>query len=179
MQGDRKEVVFQDDSATLERGRKMSLRIGVAFLVLMAVNVAAGLFFIAHHEATSPNRKLLADQARKQLEQSLRDASKNEMPAPTLDLGDVSILTRHGGVKTAVDSVTEVANKAGGQPSVGPEHESGTTVIIEIPATKEADLCLALNALPGVTTPAAVPAKNAPEQTGNRRVIVHVTEDKK
>ncbi len=56
----------------------MSLRVGVAFLILMAVNVAAGLFFIARHEAANPNRKLLADQATKQLEQSLRDASRKK-----------------------------------------------------------------------------------------------------
>jgi anti-sigma factor RsiW len=58
MRGDSREVLVQDDAVANARGRKMALRVGTAFIILMGVNVAAGLWVIARHEAGNPNRLL-------------------------------------------------------------------------------------------------------------------------
>src|SRR5947209_11196591 len=75
MRGDSREVLVQDDAAANARGRKMALRIGTAFVILIGVNVAGGLLFIARHEAGNPNRKLLETQMRDQVTKSLQLAT--------------------------------------------------------------------------------------------------------
>ena len=45
----------------------MAIRIGVAFMVLMFVNVGIGLWFIFRHESKNPNRPLLEAQMREQI----------------------------------------------------------------------------------------------------------------
>src|SRR5437764_1355921 len=64
--------VLPEDPAQLERGRKLSLRVGIAFIVLILLNVGIGLFFIARHEANNPNQKLLREQAQQALTKSLQ-----------------------------------------------------------------------------------------------------------
>src|SRR5947208_12780389 len=59
MRGDSREVVLSPEPDVTEQGRKMALRVGAAFIILMSVNVGIGLWFIARHEARNPNRVLL------------------------------------------------------------------------------------------------------------------------
>src|SRR5207244_5181155 len=58
MRGDSGEVLLPPQSDVTEQGRKMALRVGAAFIVLMAVNVGIGLWFIARHEPKHPTRAL-------------------------------------------------------------------------------------------------------------------------
>ncbi len=177
MQGEKQEVFFQDDAAATARGRKMSLRVGAAFLILMAVNVGAGLFFIARHEATNPNRKLLADQARNQLEKSLREASRNEMPPPTLDLGDLTIPAPAARMKSVAETVADLARKADASATVGLPDDKQINVAVEIFARKEALFRNALGALPGAHISPAPPNDNAVSDTSKKSLIVHVVRD--
>lgn len=168
--------VMGEDPAELERGRKLSLRVGIAFLVLVAVNVGAGLFFIARHEANNPNQKLLQEQAQQELTKSLQQASRSEMPPPTLDLGEITITTAAGQLMQMSDQVTAIAKKTGGAPRLGLPDEQQVDVLIDIPAAKEAALRQAMASLPGATvptpTPNETPAKDAPSVT----VIVHIVQ---
>ena len=59
MRGDSREVLLLPTQDVTEQGRKMALRVGAAFIVLMAVNVGIGLWLIARHETKNPNRSLL------------------------------------------------------------------------------------------------------------------------
>lgn len=91
MHGDNREVLLADDEDANARGRKMALRVGIAFVILMALNVAAGLLFIAHHEASNPNRKLLEGQMRDQLTKSLQAASHTALTPPALELAELDV----------------------------------------------------------------------------------------
>jgi hypothetical protein len=177
MHGERQEVFFEDDPATLERGRKMSLRVGVGFLILMAVNVGAGLFFIARHEAGNPNRKLLADQAEKQLAKSLRDASQNEMPPPTLDLGDLTITAPAARMKETAEQVADVARKASASATIGLPDEKQINVAVEIATEKEMPFRTALGALPGAHISPASPNEGVTSSSSKKSLIVHVVRD--
>lgn len=177
MHGERQEVSFQDDPATLERGRKISLRVGVAFLILMAVNVAAGLFFIARHEAANPNRKLLADQASKQLAKSLQDASRNELPPPTLDLGDLTITAPANQMKNVAEQVADLARKANASATIGLPDDKQIDVAVEISAEKEGVFKTALGALPGAHIPSASPNEVNTPGPAKRNLIVHVVRE--
>jgi hypothetical protein len=177
MHGERKEVLLQDDPATLERGRKMSLRVGGAFLILMAVNVAAGLLFIARHEASNPNRKLLADQAENQLAKSLRDASRNEMPPPTLDLDDLTIRASANQMKNVAEQVADLARKSDASATIGLPDDKQVNVAVEISAEKEGPFRTAVGALPGAQIPSTQPNESGTLGPAKKSLIIHVVRD--
>ena len=82
MRGDSREVLLPPQPDVTEQGRKMALRVGAAFIVLMAVNVGIGLWLIARHETKNPNRALLEKQMREQIANSLEHAAATFTPAP-------------------------------------------------------------------------------------------------
>src|SRR5256886_16333589 len=90
MHGDSREVLLLPRSDVTEQGRKMALRVGTAFIILMAVNVGIGLWLIARHETKNPNRALLETQMRKQITNSLENAAASFTPAP-LGVGEVMV----------------------------------------------------------------------------------------
>src|SRR5947207_12596850 len=59
MRGDSQEVILPAPPDVPEQGRKMAIRIGVAFMVLMVVNVGIGLWFIFRDESKNTNRTLI------------------------------------------------------------------------------------------------------------------------
>src|SRR6266576_5917627 len=82
MRGESREVVLPAPPEIPQQGgRKMAIRIGVAFMVLMFVNVSIGLWFIFRHESKNPNRPLLEAQMREQIAKSIERAA-SLTPAP-------------------------------------------------------------------------------------------------
>ena len=77
MRGDSPEVVLPAPPEVPEQGRKMAVRVGVAFMVLMFVNVGIGLWFIFRHESKNPNRPLLEAQMRDQIAKSIERAARS------------------------------------------------------------------------------------------------------
>src|ERR687884_2137307 len=65
--GELREVLLERDDRTAARGRKLALRVGSAFILLMALNVGVGLWLIARHETANPNRHLLEAKMREQI----------------------------------------------------------------------------------------------------------------
>src|SRR5437867_9620929 len=58
MHGDSREVVLPLPEDVSEQGRKMAIRIGAAFMVLMFVNVGIGLWFIFRHRSEEHTSEL-------------------------------------------------------------------------------------------------------------------------
>jgi len=50
-QSDRPEILSEMSEETAARGRRMARQVGLAFIVLVAMNVLLGLVYIAHHES--------------------------------------------------------------------------------------------------------------------------------
>src|SRR5437762_14206840 len=97
MRGDSREVVLSAGPDVTEQGRKMALRVGAAFIILMAVNVGIGLWFIARHEARNPNRALLEAQTREQILKSIEHAAATALtPAPSLGVDEITISAAPG-----------------------------------------------------------------------------------
>src|SRR5438094_10363246 len=92
MRGDSREVVLPPRPDVTEQGRKMALRVGAAFIILMAVNVGFGLWLIARHETRNPNRALLETQMREQVAKSLEHAAATLTSAPNaLGISEITI----------------------------------------------------------------------------------------
>jgi hypothetical protein len=174
MTGESREVFFQDDPATLERGRKLSLRVGAAFLILVVVNVGAGLFFIARHEANNPNQRLLAAQAQQQLAKSLQEASRKELPPPTLELGDLTVTAAAGEMMKVAEDVADLARKAGASATIGLPDDKQINVAVEISANQEMRFRSALAGFPGAKIPPATPNDSPPPGKEKKRLIVQV-----
>ena len=78
-----REIFVATEADITKRGRKMALRVGAAFIILMAVNVGAGLWIIARHERKNPNRALLETQTREQIKKSVEQAATMALtPSP-------------------------------------------------------------------------------------------------
>src|SRR5216110_3269859 len=89
MRGNSREVLLSPEPDVTEQGRKMALRVGAAFIILMAVNVGFGLWLIARHETKNPNRALLEKQMREQITNSLEQAA-TFTPA-LLGVGEITV----------------------------------------------------------------------------------------
>src|SRR5205823_14093043 len=108
MRGDSQEVVLPADVP--EQGRKMAIRIGVAFMVLMFVNVGIGLWFIFRHESNNPNRPLLQAQMREQIAKSIEHAAALT-PAPSvLGVSEITIRTEPDRVDAVADRVVAIVS---------------------------------------------------------------------
>ena len=176
MGGESREVLIpQDDDAT-ERGRRMALRVGVAFVILMGVNVAAGLWFIAHHEASNPNRKLLEVQMRDQLTKSLQQATHEALTPPPLDLGELTIPAPPGQMNSVADRVVATVQKLGGSATKELPDSDRIGVLVDVPAARESEFRLAMAALRGTNSAAPLPNDSATTGTDRKSFVVHIVE---
>src|SRR5438876_8509473 len=109
MRGDSREVLLPPEPDVTEQGRKMALRVGAAFIILMAVNVGFGLWLIARHETKNPNRALLEKQMREQVAKSIERAAATLTPAPNaLGVSEITVPAATGKLNAAADQVVTI-----------------------------------------------------------------------
>src|SRR5881394_36787 len=108
IRGDSREIILPPSPDVSEQGHKMAIRIGVAFMVLMFVNVGIGLWFIFKHESNNPNRPLLEAQMRGQIAKSIEHAAALT-PAPSvLGVSEITIRTEPDRVDAVADRVVAI-----------------------------------------------------------------------
>src|SRR5215510_11857539 len=113
MRGESREVILPPPPDASEQGRKMAIRIGAAFMVLMFVNVGIGLYFIFWHESKNPNRPLLEAQMREQIAKSIERAT-SLTPAPNaLGVIEITIPVERGKLDAVADEVISIASRLG------------------------------------------------------------------
>src|SRR5205814_1593349 len=118
MRGDSREVLLAARPDVTEQGRKMALRVGAAFIVLMAVNVVIGLWLIARHETNNPNRALLEKQMRDQIANSLEHIAATFTPGP-LGIDEITIRVATGKLEVVADEIVTIASRFGGSATKG------------------------------------------------------------
>ena len=157
MQGDSREVVLPSQPDVTEQGRKMALRVGVAFIILMAVNVGFGLWLIVRHEARNPNRALLETQMRDQIVKSLEHAAATLTPAP-LGVSEITVPAAAGKLDAVADEVVTMASRLGGSATKGLQDRARLSVLVDLPSNREQEFRAAIASItperPGSPTPA-------------------------
>jgi hypothetical protein len=143
MQGDSREVVLPSQPDVTEQGRKMALRVGVAFIILMAVNVGFGLWLIVRHETRNPNRALLETQMRQQIAKSLEHAAATFTPAP-LGVSEITVPVATGKLDTVADEVVAIASRLGGSATKGLEDRARLSVLVDLPSNREQEFRAAI-----------------------------------
>lgn len=175
MHGDSREVVLEGDPEMLARGRKLALRVGTAAVILMGLNVAIGLWVIAHKTASNPNRALLDEQVKQQVRESAQRAAANAMTPPPLGVFEITLMAAPQEMDALADKVVETAKRFGGTATRGlpdPEHIG---VLVDLPASRESEFRAALTNAPGTpVAPAASPNESATSATEKKSFNVQI-----
>ena len=177
MRGDSREVEFPAPPDVPQQGRKMAIRIGVAFMVLMFVNVGIGLYFIFWHESKNPNRPLLEAQMREQIAKSIEHAAALT-PAPNaLGVTEITIPAETGKLDAVADKVVAIVSDLGGSATKGVPDAGRLTILVDLPAGRETEFRGAIQSITGGSPASATPATaTTPTTTEKKSFVVQIAE---
>jgi hypothetical protein len=165
MRGDSHEVFLPTETDATERGRKMALRVGAAFIILMVVNVGFGLWLIARHETKNPNRALLETQMRQQISKALEHAATTLTPAP-LGESQITVPAATGKLQDTADQVVAVVTRLGGSATKGLADQHRLNVLVDIPPIRESEFRTVIASITGEKPESRTPATTLePEST--------------
>ena len=188
MRGESREVVLPDRPDLTEQGRKMALRIGTAFIVLMGVNVAFGLWLIARHETRNPNHELLEKQMRQQIAQSLERAAATS-PAPNaLGVSEITVPVAAGKLDATADEIVTITSRFGGSATKGLQDQGRLSVLVDLPANREPEFRAAIASIIGQTPESSAFAEataggptpataTSPATTDKKSFVVQIVEE--
>jgi hypothetical protein len=149
MRSESQEVVLPTTPDVSEQGHKMAIRIGVAFMVLMLVNVGIGLYFIFRHESNNPNRPLLEAQMREQIAKSIERAAAFT-PAPNaLGVTEITIPAERGKLDTVADKVIGIVSTLGGSATKGVPDAGSLSILVDLAANRESEFRAAVASISG------------------------------
>jgi len=176
MRGDSREVVFPAPADLPEQGRKMAIRIGVAFMVLMFVNVGIGLWFIFRHESQNPNRPLLEAQMREQIAKSIERAAPLTPTPNALGVTEITIAAETGKLGPLADKVVAIVSQLGGSATKGVPDAGRLSVLVDLPAGRESEFRAAVESIGGRTPGSSAFAKDTADRptptTGEKKSFV-------
>jgi hypothetical protein len=158
---DSREVLLPIHADVTEQGRKMALRVGAAFIILMAVNVGIGLWLIARHESKNPNRARLEAQTRQQITRSLEQAARVALtPLPLLGVSEIAISVAPGRLESVADEVVAAAGRLGGSATKGFPDKHRIGVLVDLPSNREPEFRAAIASIAGTSAASATPVKS-------------------
>jgi hypothetical protein len=185
MRGDSREVLLSPRPDVTEQGRKMALRVGAAFIILMVVNVGFGLWLIARHEIKNPNRALLETQMREQIAKSIERAAARLTPAP-LGVTEIAIPSAAGKLDAVADEVVTIASRFGGTATKGLQDSDRMSVLVDLPANREQEFRAAIQSIGGeslgssafaeATADKTPPATGTPATAEKKSFVVQIVE---
>src|SRR4029077_10698596 len=155
-----------------ERGRNMAIRIGVAFMVLMLVNVGIGLYFIFRHESNNPNRPLLEAQMREQIAKSIERAAAFTPAANALGVTEITIPAETGKLDTVADKVVALVSKLGGSATKGVPDAGRLSILVDLAANQESEFRVAVTSINGEKQGSTTPITESTPATGEKKSFV-------
>ena len=142
-------LYYQRQPTFQSKAAKWRIRIGVAFMVLMFVNVGIGLYFIFWHESKNPNRPLLEAQMREQIAKSIEQAA-TLTPAPNaLGVSEITIPAETGKLDAVADKVIAIVSELGGSATKGVPDAGRLSILVDLPASRESEFRGAVASIQG------------------------------
>jgi hypothetical protein len=179
-----REVFLETEADATKRGRKLALRVGVAFIILMGINVGAGLWIIARHESKNPNRPLLEAQAREQIRKALDQAATAALtPPPSLGVSEITISAEQARLDAVANEVVALAKRLGGSATKGLPNDHRIGVLVDLPSNRESEFRVALASMTGEKQPessafAKTTADKSPPATAEKKsFVVQIVEE--
>jgi hypothetical protein len=161
--GDSREIVgIADASSPSDRGPILARRIMIAFMVLVFVNVAFGIYAIFFMKNKQRLRER-TEQNRTELTQSLSQTAAAALPTPTLGVEEITFNAPATEQVTVAEKVIAAASQSGGSAAKGLSNENGILIFAEIPTTRLNEFREALKKL-GATVPVATAESNVGEK---------------
>lgn len=176
-----REVFVAPEVEVTRRNRKMALRLGAAFIILMAVNVVGGLWIIARHESKNPNRPLLEAQTREQIRKSLEQAAATALtPSPSFGVSEITISAPPGQLNAVADEVAALAGQLGGSATKGLPDAHRIGVLVDIPSNRESEFRAAIASISGEKPGSQPPATATHPATADKAsFVVQIVEEAK
>jgi hypothetical protein len=187
MHGDSREVVLPAQPDVSEQGRKMAIRIGVAFMILMFVNVGIGLWFIFRYESKNPNRPLLEAQMRERIAKSIERAAMLTPVPNALGVTEITIPAEKGKLDVVADEVVGIVSRFGGSATKGVPDNGRLSILVDVPTSRESEFRATVASMtsakpessnstiaqePGLSALAEAPADRPPPATGEKKSFV-------
>lgn len=179
MRGDSHEVVLPATPDVSPQGRNMAIRTGVAFMVLMFVNVGIGLYFIFRHESKNPNRPLLEAQMREQIAKSIERAAPLT-PAPNaLGVTEIKIPAETGKLDSVADKVVAFVSALGGSATKGVPDAGRLSILVDLPANRESEFRAAIASITAERPGSSASAEATADKSTPTTEVTPVTAEKK
>ncbi|HST31481.1 MAG TPA: hypothetical protein VLK27_11665 [Chthoniobacterales bacterium] len=162
--GNSREIVgIADAPSTEDRGPILARRVMIAFMVLVFVNVAFGIYAIFFMKNKQRARER-TEQNRSELAQSLSQTAAAALPTPTLGVEEITFQTLATEQAALADKIIAAASQSGGSATKGLNNENGILIFAEIPTPRLNEFREALKKL-GATIPPPSNEPNAAEKT--------------
>jgi len=150
-----------DETAATTRAGSRGRQLIAAFAVLIALNVAIGLFFIFRSNQPPPEvERARVEALRRQLQTSLEKSAAATFSPPTIGMERVSLTIPRAGQEAAAKTLIEAAAKAGGSATKGLPNDDGFNVLVLIPASAAPAFRDTLTRLGAKLPPAAAGSPN-------------------
>jgi len=150
-----------DETAATTRAGSRGRQLIAAFAVLIALNVAIGLFFIFRSNQPPPEvERARVEALRQQLQTSLEKSAAATFSPPTIGMERVSLTIPRAGQEAAAKTLIEAAAKAGGSATKGLPNDDGFNVLVLIPGSAAPAFRDTLTRLGAKLPPAAAASPN-------------------
>jgi len=150
-----------DETAATTRAGSRGRQLIAAFAVLIALNVAIGLFFIFRSNQPPPEvERARVEALRQQLQTSLKKSAAATFSPPTIGMERVSLAIPRAGQEAAAKTLIEAAAKAGGSATKGLPNDDGFNVLVLIPGSAAPAFRDTLTRLGAKLPPAAAASPN-------------------
>jgi hypothetical protein len=162
-----------ESSATTQAGSR-GRQLAAAFAVLVAMNVALGLFYIFHTAGPPKEMQEKREAAlRQQLQGSLEKSAAAAFTPPTLGIEPVTLIVPLEKQDAVTQKIIAAATKAGGSGTKGLPGENGFKVLVLIPASVEAEFRQTLHALGGpAPASSATPKAVSPNESVHLEIVI-------
>lgn len=160
-----REVIVPDDP---ERGARISRRVAIAAIVLVFLNVAAGLTYIAFKGKSPAQPKRVDPAVRQQVETSMDAAAKNAMPLPSFVPAEIQLTAPRAEWESVASRIAAVASAFGGEAIKAPPDEQMQMVVADIPAAREDEFRRALTT---GAPPSPAPVATTPIDASQRTIV--------
>ncbi len=150
------------ETAATTRAGTRGRQLAAAFVVLVAMNVALGLFYIFRsNQPPAEFGKARTEALRQQLQSSLEKSAAAAFPPPTIGMERVALTTPREKEDEVAKTIIAAATKAGGSGTKGLPNDSGFSVLVIVPASGEPtfrEMLTSLGATPPPRSAAMTPA---------------------
>jgi hypothetical protein len=171
-----REVLGESDDLEIPTAQsgKLGRRLVAVFALLVLVNVLVGIAFIIGRKKPEKPADLRARELaiRQQLTASLERTAETALPAPTLPAQEIHLFAPAGEHETLANNVVLLATQCGGSAAKAPPDDKGTTVLADIPASREDEFRKAI--APLASTDFSSPTPRAEQPVARERINIYV-----